>query len=276
VDEAGKRKDEGKGIALAALQDPDPVVAGVACAALAQIGAADAAGAVAEALRARPAPAEAPDDGADLRAAALEALGKLKAADAKALAENHLGDPDPTVRDAAAAVIEEIDGKRPESPMAVRLLPFPDRAELTVSDSAASRVVIETERGTIVVETIPSAAPVHCARFLARVRAGGYDGTIFHRVVPAFVVQGGDPRGDGSGNGGAPTRQEFSPVPYGRGVLGVPRSNHPDSGGCQLFFCHGDTPHLDQRYTVMGRIVKGVEVIDRIDVGDRILRATVR
>jgi len=275
VEEAGKRKEDARGICVEALRDLDPVVAGLAAAALGEMGAADAAPAIEEVLRAHPAPAEAPDDGADLRAGALEALGKLKAPSARGLAEAHLGDPDPAVREAAAKVLEGLDGKRPTLPVPPRLLPFPDRADLTVSDEAASRVRFETDRGAFVVATIPSAAPVHCARFLARVREGGYDGTIFHRVVPAFVVQGGDPRGDGSGNGGAPTRQEFSPVPYGRGVLGVPRSDPPDSGGCQLFFCHGDTPHLDQRYTVMGRIVEGVDVIDRIDVGDRILRAVV-
>jgi cyclophilin family peptidyl-prolyl cis-trans isomerase len=93
--------------------------------------------------------------------------------------------------------------------------------------------------------------------------------------VPAFVIQGGDPRGDGSGSGGATIRQEFSAVPYDRGTLGVPRSDAPDSGGCQLFFCHGAAPHLDQRYTVTGIIVEGIEVVDRIDLGDRILKARV-
>ena len=275
VDEAAKRKDEGKSICLEALRDLDPVVAGMAAGGLGRLAAAEAVPALEEVLRAHPAPAEAPDDWADLRAGILEALGELKAPSARGFAEAHLGDPDPAVRDAAAKVIEGLDGKRPVMPVPPRLLPFPDRAALTLSDAAASRVRFETDRGNFVVETIPSAAPVHCARFLERVRARGYDGTIFHRVVPAFVIQGGDPRGDGSGNGGAPTRQEFSPLPYGRGVLGVPRSDPQDSGGCQLFFCHGDTPHLDQRYTIMGRIVEGVEVIDLIDIGDRILRATV-
>jgi cyclophilin family peptidyl-prolyl cis-trans isomerase len=275
VEEAGKRKEAARGVCFEALRDLDPVVAGIACSGLAEMGAADATAEILEVLRAHPAPAEAPDGGADLRAAAIEALGKLQSAEARALAEAHLGDPDPSVVEAAAKVLEGLDGKRPVLPVPPRLLPFPDRADLAVSDAAAARVRFETDRGSFVVETNPSAAPVHCARFLARVREGGYDGTIFHRVVPAFVVQGGDPRGDGSGNGGAPTRQEFSSVPYGRGVLGVPRSTPPDSGGCQLFFCHGDTPHLDQRYTVMGRIVEGDVVLDRIDLGDRILRVSV-
>src|SRR5688572_12176972 len=166
---------------------------------------------------------------------------KLKAPSAITFARGLLGDPDPSVRDMAAKVVEDVDKKKPEMPLAGRLLPFVDRADLLVRNGnlkrqdddavvngpfyTAPHVRFETDRGTFVVEVLPEAAPVHVARFLARVRAGGYDGTVFHRIVPAFVVQGGDPRGDGSGNGGAPTRQEFSPVPYRRGTLGVPRSS---------------------------------------------------
>lgn len=302
VGEAGTRGREGFAICMDALRDPDPVVAANAAGGLAEMApkdpvpaekgkesprepaavalepaeAAQAVAAIEEVLAAQAAPVAAPDDGADLRGAALEALGKLRASTARSLATAHLGDPDPSVREAAAKVIEGLDGKLPETPLPQRLLPFVDPADLRVLDEGAPRVRFETDRGVFVVQTLPSAAPVHVARFLERVRAGGYDGTAFHRIVPAFVVQGGDPRGDGSGNGGSPTRQEFSPVPYDRGVLGVPRSQHPDSGGCQLFFCHGTTPHLDQRYTVMGRIVEGVEVLDRIDLGDRILRAALQ
>jgi cyclophilin family peptidyl-prolyl cis-trans isomerase len=275
VDEAGKRGRFAIPLLLDAVRDPDPVVAATAASALGDTGATEAVGVIEEVLRAHPIPATFPDDWADLRAAALGALGLLKADSARALAEAHLGDPDPSVREKAAGVLEGLDGKRPEMPLPARLLPFPAREELRVSDEGALRVRFVTDRGTFLVQTIPSAAPVHVARFLARVRDGGYDGTIFHRVVPNFVVQGGDPRGDGSGSGGAPTREEFSPVPYERGVLGVPRSDHPDSGGCQLFFCHGSTPHLDQRYTVTGRIVEGIEVIDAIDIGDRIVSAEV-
>jgi cyclophilin family peptidyl-prolyl cis-trans isomerase/HEAT repeat protein len=305
--EAGNRGRAGLEACLSALRDPDPVVAGTAASALGGMApppppepgkeapkdapkdapkepapdpltadeAARAAAAIEARLGAWPAPLAAPDDGADFRAAAIDALWKLRAPGAKALAEAFLSDPDPSVRAMAAAVLEGIDGKKPEVPLARRLLPFPDRAEILVVDEDAPRVRFETDRGAFTVRTIPSAAPVHVARFLARVRSGGYDGTIFHRVVPAFVVQGGDPRGDGSGSGGATIRQEFSAEPYGRGTLGVPRSDDPESGGCQLFFCHGATPHLDRRYTVTGLIVEGVDVIDLIDVGDRILRARV-
>ncbi len=275
VDEAGKRGRPALDLCLDALRDPDPVVAAMAAGALGGMGATEARGAIEEVLRKHPVPSKAPDDWADLRASAVEALGKLKAECARAMAEAHLADPDPTVRMMAAGVLEKLDGKRPEIPIPARLLPFVAPGELRVSDEGAPRVRFTTDKGRFVVQTLPSAAPVHVARFLQRVREGGYDGTLFHRIVPAFVAQGGDPRGDGSGSGGASTREEFSGVPYDRGVLGVPRSDHPDSGGCQLFFCHGMTPHLDQRYTVTGRIVEGVEVIDLLDLGDRILSASI-
>ncbi len=276
VAEAGARGRQGLAVCLEALGDSDPVVAAIAATALGEMGATETVEPLRSSLRRAAAPVAAPDDGADLRAASLEALGRLAPGTGSTtdLARAHLLDPDPAVRAAAAGILG--DAAPPDPPPPPRLLPFPDRTALPVSDGAAPLVEVETNRGTFTVRLAPSAAPVHVARFLARVREGGYDGTVWHRIVPNFVVQGGDPRGDGSGNGGAPTRQEFSPLPYLRGTLGVPRSTPPDSGGCQLFFCHGSSPHLDQRYTVMGRVEDGFPVLDALDVGDRIVRIRLR
>ena len=107
------------------------------------------------------------------------------------------------------------------------------------------RVAIETNRGTLVFELLRGEAPVHVHNFLALAGRGFYDGTTFHRVVPDFVVQGGDPRG---GNGsstsrGSPLRAEFTPRKFERGSLGMPRNDDPDSGGCQIFVTHRETPH---------------------------------
>jgi cyclophilin family peptidyl-prolyl cis-trans isomerase len=113
------------------------------------------------------------------------------------------------------------------------------------------------------------------AAFVDRVREGFYDGTIWHRVVPNFVVQGGDPRGDGWGNGGVTLRDEINPLPFGRGAVGMPKAGK-DTGGCQLFITHVMTPHLEGTYTVFGQVVAGMDVVDRIEVGDRIVRATLR
>ena len=135
------------------------------------------------------------------------------------------------------------------------------------------RVVIETSRGKMVFELLRSEAPVHVHNFLALASRGFYDGTTFHRVVPDFVVQGGDPRGDGNGCTtfrGEALRGEFTPRKFVRGSLGMPRNDDPDSGGCQIFVTHRETPHLDGRYTLFGEMREGFDVLDRIELGDTI------
>jgi cyclophilin family peptidyl-prolyl cis-trans isomerase/HEAT repeat protein len=275
VGEAGARGREGMALCLDALFDGDPVVVAVAASSLGEMGAIEARGRLAELLAGHPSPTRAPDGTGDVRAAALEALGLLDRETAREHAARLLGDADPLVRGAAAAILADPgpDAPPPVTPAGPRIDDFPARRDLRVRDGR--RVRVTTDRGTFVVQTVPEEAPVSVARFLARVRNGDYDGTVFHRIVSNFVIQGGDPRGDGWGNGGSPWRQEFSGLPYERGTLGVPRSSEPDSGGCQLFFCHGRTPHLEQQYTITGFVVKGLEVIDRVDLGDRILRARV-
>ncbi len=137
-------------------------------------------------------------------------------------------------------------------------------------------VVMETTRGTMEIECFAKDAPIHVANFIGLVKAGTYDGLPWHRVVPAFVIQGGDPGGTGMGDAGWPLRAEINPIRYERGTLGMPRSDGFDTGGCQLFFTHLPTPHLDGQYTVFGRIVKGLDVMDAIERGDKIIKATVR
>jgi cyclophilin family peptidyl-prolyl cis-trans isomerase len=135
------------------------------------------------------------------------------------------------------------------------------------------RVAIETNRGTMVFELLRDETPVHVQNFLALAGRGFYDGTTFHRVVPDFVVQGGDPRGDGNGcttARGEPLRGEFTPRKFLRGSLGMPRNDDPDSGGCQIFVTHRETPHLDGRYTLFGEMREGFDVLDRIELGDTI------
>jgi peptidylprolyl isomerase len=136
-------------------------------------------------------------------------------------------------------------------------------------------LILETERGTMRIVLFPELAPVHCAHVAALARAGRYDGLTWHRVVPDFVIQGGCPRGDGSGSAGVSLPLEPTFVPFQRGTLGMPRSGNPDSGGCQLFICHSRAPHLDTAYTAFGRVVEGLDVIDRIDVDTKIVRARI-
>jgi cyclophilin family peptidyl-prolyl cis-trans isomerase/HEAT repeat protein len=137
-------------------------------------------------------------------------------------------------------------------------------------------VTLETSKGEVEIECLARQAPVHVANFVGLVEKGFYDGLKWHRVVPNFVIQGGDPLGNGWGDAGWSVRAEINTVPYERGTVGMPRSAGFDTGGCQIFITHLPTPHLDGLYTVFGRVVKGLDVVDRIEVGDRILRATVK
>lgn len=136
-------------------------------------------------------------------------------------------------------------------------------------------VVMETEKGKVEIELDPSAAPNHAAAIAAMVRGGLYDGLIWHRVVTAFVVQGGDPRGSGWGDAGYRLKDEVNRLPFLRGTLGMPKAG-TDTGGCQLFVSLVPTPHLDGRYTAFGRVILGMETLDALQPGDKILKARLR
>jgi len=131
------------------------------------------------------------------------------------------------------------------------------------------RVTIETDRGTVVVELLPAEAPLTVAAFLELVERRFFDGQRWHRVVPGFVVQGGDPRGDGWGGPGFVLRDEVNPTRYVTGSMGMALSG-PDTGGSQFFLTLGREPHLDGSYAVFGRVVEGHGVLLTITRGDRI------
>jgi cyclophilin family peptidyl-prolyl cis-trans isomerase len=134
---------------------------------------------------------------------------------------------------------------------------------------------IETDRGTIELRLAADQAPLTVANFVSLARRGYFDGQRFHRVIPSFVAQGGDPRGDGNGGPGYAIRDELNPLRYDRGTLGMALSG-PDTGGSQFFITHSPQPHLDGGYTVFGQLLTGGEVLDRIVQGDRIVRITIR
>lgn len=134
---------------------------------------------------------------------------------------------------------------------------------------------IETERGTMELELFIGEAPLTVHNAVALARRGYFNGLRFHRVVPAFVVQAGDPRGDGNGGPGYSIRDELNRHRYLRGTLGMALSG-PHTGGSQFFITHSPQPHLDGGYTVFGQLLHGGEVLDRIMQGDRIVRVTVR
>jgi cyclophilin family peptidyl-prolyl cis-trans isomerase len=134
---------------------------------------------------------------------------------------------------------------------------------------------IETERGAMELVLYASEAPLTVHNVVTLARQGYFDGQRFHRVVPNFVAQAGDPRGDGNGGPGYAIRDELNRRRYERGTLGMALSG-PNTGGSQFFFTHSPQPHLDGGYTVFGQLVSGFEVLDRLIQGDRLVRISVR
>lgn len=132
-------------------------------------------------------------------------------------------------------------------------------------------VIIEMENGSkIEIELLPGDAPNTVANFKSLVSKGFYDGLTFHRVISGFMIQGGDPDGNGTGGPGYSIKGEFSrngvnnTIRHTRGVLSMARSAHPDSAGSQFFIMHADAPHLDGHYAAFGRVVSGMEAVDEI------------
>ncbi|HSM51445.1 MAG TPA: peptidylprolyl isomerase, partial [Thermoanaerobaculia bacterium] len=144
--------------------------------------------------------------------------------------------------------------------------------EILERTRAPRRVALETERGQLELELDCPRAPLTCLSFLQLAHAGFFDGLTFHRVVPDFVVQGGDPRGDGWGGPGYALRDEINRLRYRRGTVGMALAG-ADTGGSQFFVALSPQPHLDGGYTAFGRVVGGDEILDRIVQGERILRA---
>ena len=133
------------------------------------------------------------------------------------------------------------------------------------------QVRMETTKGVIVLELKVLEAPGSVASFVSLLNQHFYDGLYFHRVVPDFVAQGGDPRGDGSGSTPYNLRSEFSELVYDAGAVGL-ASAGKDTESCQFFFTHQPTPHLDGRYTVFAQVVQGMNVVQQLEIGDKMLR----
>ena len=132
--------------------------------------------------------------------------------------------------------------------------------------------VLETEKGTMAIEMYPGVAPLTVARIGELADNGFFDGIVFHRVVADFVVQAGDPTGSGEGGSGRTIAAEFSHLHYIRGSMGMARDDDIHSNDSQFFICITDQPHLDGKYTLFGQVIRGMEVLDKIRQGDKILR----
>ncbi len=132
----------------------------------------------------------------------------------------------------------------------------------------SERVVMELKSGPVVIELRPDLAPGHVARIKELTKSGFYDGVAFHRVIPGFMAQTGDPTGTGSGGSELPDlKAEFSQERHVRGTCSMARTSNPNSANSQFFICFEDAPWLDRQYTIWGKVVEGMEHIDAIKKG---------
>ena len=129
-------------------------------------------------------------------------------------------------------------------------------------------LIIETSRGPVTIAMRPDLAPKHCARIKELARQGFYDGVVFHRVIEGFMAQTGDPTGTGSGGSGQKLKAEFSKEPHSRGAVSMARAQSPESGDSQFFICFDDASFLDGKYTFWGRVIDGMDIVDKLTRGE--------
>lgn len=131
-------------------------------------------------------------------------------------------------------------------------------------DAKRPKVIMETDMGKIVLELFPDVAPNHVKNFIDLANKGFYDGLNFHRVIKGFVIQGGDPNGDGTGGSGTTVKAEFSSLKHMPGTLAMARSSDPNSASSQFYICLAQLPSLDGKYTIFGQTVEGMDVVNKI------------
>ena len=205
------------------------------------------------------------------RTNALDALTALDPAAARPLLTSALADRDWAVRMRAAENLRKLDpaadvsAMRPAPPGA----PEPAAVDAMIAPKFSPQAYIDTSKGIIQIELAVLDAPRTVANFVSLVRKNYFRGVQLHRVVPDFVVQDGDPRGDGEGGPGYTIRDEINQRPYLRGTVGM-ALDWADTGGSQFFITHSPQPHLDGRYTVFGQVVSGMDVVDRLQQWDTI------
>ena len=137
------------------------------------------------------------------------------------------------------------------------------------ADPENTLVIELSSGGNVVIELLPDVAPKHVARVKELAKAGFYDGIVFHRVIPGFMAQTGDPTGTGTGGSGKGNLMaEFNKKPFVRGTVGAARSQNPNSADSQFFICFAPAPHLNGQYTVWGQVIEGMENVDKVAVGE--------
>ena len=133
---------------------------------------------------------------------------------------------------------------------------------------AENTLILETTKGTVSIAMRPDLAPGHVARIKELVRAGFYDGLTFHRVIDGFMAQTGCPHGTGTGGSGQKLKAEFSKEKHVRGTVSMARAQNPDSGDSQFFICFEESPWLNGQYTVWGKVIEGMDNVDKIKRGE--------
>jgi cyclophilin family peptidyl-prolyl cis-trans isomerase/HEAT repeat protein len=204
------------------------------------------------------------------RDAMLTAINAIEPATGRQMLQQALTDKDWALRLRAAAILRQggaTDVDATMRPAPSDIAADDQRIPALVNPKYSPHAFIETDKGTIEIELAVLDAPLTVDNFVTLARKGYFNGLVIHRVVPDFVVQDGDPRGDGEGGPGYTIRDEINQRPYLRGTVGMALAGK-DTGGSQFFITHSPQPHLDARYTVFGHVVSGMDVVDRIAQGD--------
>jgi cyclophilin family peptidyl-prolyl cis-trans isomerase len=217
------------------------------------------------------------DDSNDAALSILDSLGKQKNTAANEAIKNALQSKDALVRRRAAALLMTNGvGDYTSSIGPVKTTNTRADYERALARSGRSvRAVVTTSKGSFTIELLPSDAPLTVDNFIRLAQRGYFRGITIHRVVPNFVIQDGDPRGDGNGGPGYQIRCEINQVPYERAAVGMALSGK-DTGGSQWFVTHSRQPHLDGGYTVFGMVISGMKVVDNIARGDVIQSINIR
>jgi peptidylprolyl isomerase len=204
-----------------------------------------------------------------------DALAQCGDLDARPLLENAVQFPDKPLARAAAEALKKLTGEDYSSRVPKETKPHQAFTSEETHRLAKARATIQTSRGIIEMEFFAETAPLTVLNFVRLAQKNFFDDLFIHRVVPNFVVQTGDPRGDGWSSPGYSIRSEFSRRRYVRGMVGM-ASSGTDTEGCQFFITHSEQPHLDGRYTIFARVTGGMDVVDALQVGEHMEKVTIR
>jgi cyclophilin family peptidyl-prolyl cis-trans isomerase len=166
------------------------------------------------------------------------------------------------------------EGKNAESDNKISETTKDSKKVIQVDNKGLSKstVTIKTVHGNIIFKLYPEQAPITVARIIELTNEGFYDGLTFHRVVPGFVIQGGDPAGDGTGGSGKKLKAEFSKLQHVKGSVAMARAaGDVDSADSQFYIALNTLPHLDGSYTVFGQVIEGLDIVERVQKGDKII-----